>query len=241
VTQARQAIPAILIAICGIAMIWHGPIAQPPHYHEFVDTRTLLGIPNALNVLSNVPFLFVGAWGLRAVGMRWPAYAIFLVAIVLTTFGSGFYHWAPDNDRLLWDRIPIALACGALLAGVHADTHPESPPWLPAVLVITAVASCAWWFFTEKLGKGDLRPYLFFQVALVLIPIWQWLADSPRADRIAFGVAVVLYALAKAAEIYDREIYESLGFMSGHTVKHLLSALAAFVLAHNIARRVQRS
>ncbi len=238
--QLKQAIPGVFVAACGLAMLWHGPIPQPPHYHAFADTREMLGIPNALNVLSNVPFLFAGAWGLWAVRDKLPAYTVFLIAIVLTTFGSGYYHWAPDNDRLLWDRIPIALACGALLAGVYADTHRESPPWLLGVLVLTALASCAWWFVTERLGKGDLRPYLFFQVALVLVPIWQWLDDSPRADRVAFGIAVVLYILAKLAETYDGEIYDALGFMSGHTVKHLLSALAAFVLAENLARRARR-
>ena len=41
------------------------PIAQDPTYHQFADQRTLLGIPNFWNVVSNLPFVLVGAMGLR--------------------------------------------------------------------------------------------------------------------------------------------------------------------------------
>src|ERR1700746_1848008 len=41
------------------------PIPQDQSYHQFADQRTLLGIPNFWNVVSNLPFLVVGAAGLR--------------------------------------------------------------------------------------------------------------------------------------------------------------------------------
>src|SRR5471030_1580202 len=113
-------------------MLLHGPIAQLDHYHEFADTRTLFGLPNAADVLSNAGFALVGLWGFVALRGRrhhptlkvaWPGYRVFLAAIILTAFDSSFYHLAPDNDRLLWDRLPIALACAGLLAAVHAETH----------------------------------------------------------------------------------------------------------------------
>jgi hypothetical protein len=40
------------------------PIPQDPSYHQFADQRTLLGIPNFWNVVSNLPFVLVGAIGL---------------------------------------------------------------------------------------------------------------------------------------------------------------------------------
>src|SRR5262249_32907020 len=40
------------------------PLPQDLAYHHFVDQRTLLGIPHFANVVSNVPFLLVGAAGL---------------------------------------------------------------------------------------------------------------------------------------------------------------------------------
>ena len=52
-------------------------------------------------------------------------YRLFLVGLLLTAFGSGLYHLAPDNARLVWDRLPIALACAGLLAAVRAECLPK--------------------------------------------------------------------------------------------------------------------
>ena len=48
-----------------LAMSLVKPIPQPPEYHGFKDARSFLGIPNVLNVVSNLPFLIIGALGLR--------------------------------------------------------------------------------------------------------------------------------------------------------------------------------
>ena len=40
-------------------------IPQDQHYHQFADQRALLGIPNFWNVVSNIPFIAIGAVGLR--------------------------------------------------------------------------------------------------------------------------------------------------------------------------------
>ena len=237
-------LPPALLALVAAAMLVHGPIAQLARYHEFADTRSLFAIPNAGDVLSNVPFALVGLWGFvalrhRSMGLfRHPAlrgYAIFLAALILTAGGSALYHLAPDNARLVWDRLPIAIACAGLLAAVHAETRdPAQPAWVPIALVIAAIASVAWWAFTESRGAGDLRPYLLLQGApLLLIPLWQHFAKSPREARVTFAAAILLYALAKAAELGDFPILDALGFMSGHTLKHLLAAAAgALIVAH---------
>jgi hypothetical protein len=227
--------PAVLV-VAVLAMLAHGPISQLERYHEFADTRSFLGIPNAADVLSNVGFAVVGLWGLVALRAR--GYLLFAFALVLTALGSSYYHWAPDNQRLVWDRIPIALACAGLLAAVHAETHERTQPlWVPIALGAAAIASVLWWSFTEAHGVGDLRPYLLLQGApLVLIPLWQHFAKSPRASRIAFGVAILLYAIAKVTESADRGIFETLGFVSGHTLKHLLAAIAGAVIVHGVLR-----
>ena len=238
-----------VLALAVTAMLLHGPIGQLEHYHEFADTRALFGLPNAADVLSNVGFALVGLWGFVALRNHrhhpmlegaWPGYRVFLAAITLTALGSTFYHLAPDNDRLLWDRLPIALACAGLLAAVRAETHGAQSHWALPGLIFAAVASVLWWSITESFGTGDLRPYLLMQGApLVLIPIWHWIHDAPRADRTAFGIAILLYAFAKAAELNDRRIFDALGFMSGHTIKHLLAVMAAAVLIANLVRRVR--
>ena len=240
--------PLVLLALVAVAMAIHGPIAQLEGYHEFADTRAILGVPNAGDVLSNAGFLLVGGWGLwalrdrarrRALGSASLGFIVFLAALMLTALGSGWYHLAPDDARLVWDRLPIALACGGLIAGYYADTH-ETPhaAALNVALAVAGVASVFWWSFTGRTGIGDLRPYLLLQFApLLLVPAWQFLAGSPRAERIAFGVVIALYAAAKAAELGDRTIFEALGFMSGHTMKHLLATAASALLAASIVRK----
>lgn len=222
--DAKAKWSAVILASLAVAMLWHGPIAQPASYHDFADQRALLGIPRAGDVLSNLAFALVGAWGLAKAA---PELRVFSWALVLTAFGSGWYHLAPDDGRLVWDRIPIALACAGLLAAMSARTGGKLARPLPlAALAIVAVATVPWWSAT-----GDLRPYILVQLApLVLIPVWQALRKSPQRERLAFAATIGLYALAKVAEFADRAIFESVGIASGHTLKHLLAAAAALAV-----------
>ena len=92
------------------------PISQSAAYHGFVDTRSWLGIPNFGDVVSNVPFAIAGGFGLWQVlgpasrqifdnlAERWP-YAFFFIGVGLVSVGSAYYHVAPGNDRLFWDRL----------------------------------------------------------------------------------------------------------------------------------------
>ncbi len=226
----------LLILALGAA----GPIPQPPDYHGFADQRTLFGIERAVDVLSNLGFLLVGAWGLLRLRRARPeaarsAWAAFFAALVLTAFGSAFYHLAPDDFRLVWDRIPIALACAALLAVAAVEAAPGRK-WSSALLPLLSAAgvlSVLWWF-----QSGDLRYYLLIQAAsLVLVPLLQWQAGAEAATRRAFGAAIGLYILAKLCELNDAAILEAIGVLSGHTLKHLLATAAAFLLASDFARR----
>ncbi|HET9653348.1 MAG TPA: hypothetical protein VFP36_14200 [Usitatibacter sp.] len=231
--------PAAALVAIAVLMAMHGPIAQPAGYHDFADTRTWLGVPRAADVLSNLPFAVVGAWGLwsmrrsRALpAAASAAYALFFVSLALTALGSGYYHLAPDDARLVWDRLPIAVACAALVAAVCAETRSGSYGVL-AFWLVAAVGSVFWWAAT-----ADLRPYLLVQAApLVLVPLWQWQAALPSPRRLAFALAIGLYVLAKVAEVLDRGIFQAAGMMSGHTLKHLLAALAAAVIASDLRRR----
>jgi hypothetical protein len=245
----KQWIPTGITLALAAAMLAYGPIHQPADYHAFADRRTTLGIANAADVLSNIGFSLVGLWGFAAwaAWTRHPdvprssrGYALFFVALILTGLGSAYYHLSPDNARLAWDRLPIALACAGLLAAVHADTHsPKQPILFPAALALAAVLSVWWWSHTGTQGEGDLRPYLLIQgLPLFVVPAWQAIYRAPRRERIAFGIAIALYAAAKAAEIGDHAIFEaSGGTFSGHTLKHLLAVVAGAVIAADFRRR----
>ena len=234
----RHHLPTLSIGLIGLAAVVHGPIEQWANYHDFADQTSFFGVPHSCDVLSNLGFALIALWGLgrlaagRMVSTFGAAgYRLFLVALLLTAFGSGWYHLTPDNGRLIWDRLPIALACAGLLAGVRGEAHRRDSGVATLWLSLFAVASVGWWQLTEQAGRGDLRPYLLLQAApLLLVPLWQWIGQAPAAERKAFGGALVLYAIAKWAEIYDHQIAAITAPLTGHTLKHLLAAAAAAVI-----------
>jgi hypothetical protein len=247
--RATDRFPLLVALVAIVAMAIHGPIVQPSGYHDFADTRAWLGLPNACDVLSNAGFALVGIWGLSrlrahrrepSLATGWPGHELFLTALVLTAVGSAYYHWAPDSDRLVWDRLPIALACAGLLAAARAETREGTRVWVwTATLAVAAVASVLWWALTDRAGLGDLRPYLLLQAApLVIIPLWQMNGRAPPEERRAFALAISLYVLAKAAELADHGIYNLTGIVSGHTIKHLLATGAAAVLTARLVGRL---
>ena len=52
----------MVISLAGLLLL--PPISQDQSYHQFADQRTLLGVPNFWNVVSNLPFIAIGAAGL---------------------------------------------------------------------------------------------------------------------------------------------------------------------------------
>ena len=147
-----------------------------------------------------------------------------------------------DNATLVWDRLPITLTCGGLLAGVWGDCKEKPSTVLTAWLALAGGYSVLWWHVTEQTGSGDLRAYLMFQILpMLLIPLWQWIHRAPLAERLSFGGALVVYAVAKFAELYDHEIASSLGVLTGHTLKHLLATLAAALIVGRLAWRVRKA
>jgi hypothetical protein len=135
--------------------------------------------------------------------------------------------------------LPIALVCVGLLVGVRGNTRTELNTRIEAIgLGLYAVASVAWWVYTDRMGADDLRPYLLLQVLpLLLIPLWQAISRAPRTDRIAFAAAMTLYVVAKLAELLDHQIANTLGFVSGHTLKHLIATLATAAVVWGLTRR----
>lgn len=245
----RRHLPLAITALLAAVALYHGPIAQPAGYHDFADQQVVLGIPHFADVISNFGFALVALWGWvgLAPAARHPdyhtgraGYRLFLVGLFLTALGSSWYHLAPDNARLVWDRVPIALACGGLLGGVWGDVQRRESRQLAAWLALAAFASVGWWRFTDFSGSGDLRPYLLLQaLPILLIPLWQWIYRMPGADRLAFGAALALYVVAKFAELNDHEIAALFGGLTGHTLKHLLAAGAAALIVGRLRVRVQ--
>lgn len=232
-------VPFIILLIAVIGMALHGPIAHLDHYHEFADQSVWLGIPHAWDVLSNWGFVLVGGWGLwhlRRIEFNW-GYCLFIVSICATAFCSSFYHWAPDNARLFWDRLPIALACAGVLAGVRSEflfpLEVRRSRFEFGVLVAFGIGSVLWWLET-----ADLRPYLLLQgMTLVSIPLYLWSYQASRRDQMWFFFATALYVIAKAVELNDGAILRLTNCISGHSLKHIIAALAAACIVWRIVRK----
>jgi hypothetical protein len=220
------------------------PIAQDPAYHLFADYRTFLAVPNFWNVMSNVPFIVVGALGFRF-SLRITndplrnAWLVFFAGIFLTAFGSGYYHLAPDNDTLAWDRLTMTIGFMSFVAIVIGEY--VSVAWgrrLLVPLLATGAASVFYWVYTESLGAGDLRPYALVQfLPMLLIPLVV-IARRSRSDLgpyIAWMIA--FYVAAKVAEHYDAEIFAAGTLLSGHSLKHIFAALAPACLLFGLRRR----
>jgi hypothetical protein len=228
-----------VVAIVGTLFVPRIP--QDPSYHLFADTRTIAGIPNFWNVISNAPFAFVGIYGLtrtpRLARSLWPGYITFCVAVIGVCFGSAYYHYAPSTPALVWDRLPMSIAFMAVFTLILGDrVNPALGRTLLGPLLIIGAASVFYWSWTESHGVGDLRPYALVQfLPLLLIALMLWLYTGSRESTAWLWLSFLMYFLAKVAERFDVPIYRAVGF-SGHTMKHLLSALAIlfalFALLH---------
>ena len=238
----------VIFTVC----IFLPPVPQPLSYHNFADHRSWLGIPNFGDVISNAPFAIVGLWGLAFIGSlkptqqtrhfahqaeRWPYLGVFF-GLLLTALGSSYYHLAPDNHRLVWDRLPMTIVFMSMVAAVIAErisVRVGLRLW-PFLLAIGA-ASVEQWHLSELHGHGDLRFYAAVQVYSALVLLIALMLPSRYTRRWDFAVVVGFYVLAKILEMSDKIIFSFGHLASGHTVKHLAAAGAGYWILRMLQRR----
>ncbi len=227
------------------------PMPQSVEYFDFADARAFAGIPNGLNVLSNVAFVIVGLAGLAALRAAWSRFrdprerapwAVLFSGVVLTGFGSAWFHLWPSTPSLVWDRLPMTIGFMGLLSALVAERVDAA--WgrrLLWPLVGVGLGSVLYWYLTERTGTGDLRPYFLVQFSpLLVIPLLLVLFPARYTGSRLYLLALGAYLLAKVTEVKDLEIYRLGGVVSGHTVKHLLAAAGIGVMAWMLARREPR-
>lgn len=234
----------LLLAIAGIvtsALLFMAPIPQDAGYHEFAEGAGLLGAIRFWNLASNLGFVLVGLVGLYRLAIsptiwskNWKAILfVFFAGVLLTGFGSMYYHWNPNNQSLVFDRLPMSVAFAAffcLVIGVVRSANTAALLLLP--LAAVGVASVLYWHVSELRGSGDLRPYILVQfLPILLIPVL--LITSRTKSPVFWDISAVFiaYAIAKAFELYDQDIFGWSGIIGGHPFKHLVAAAGtAFVL-----------
>lgn len=217
-------------------------VAQDPCYHDFSDQEAILGIPHFWNVVSNLPLVIVGVGGLIALRRRCPgltdrrerlSWVLLFLGCLLTGFGSAWYHLAPTNASLMWDRLPLGVTSIAVLLIVLQET--VSLVWfrgLALPLAGFAALATPWWSITETQGDGDLRAYAWCLAAPIIAVLAAVTVLQPRYTR-ARGhllAAIAFYVAARVTELLDHEVAALPLIWSGHTWKHLLAAgtIAAF-------------
>lgn len=237
----------ILIGVT-IFVLAQDPMPQSLKYHDFVDSRMFLSVPNFFNVLSNLPFILVGSMGLYGLlgsgkviklnELKAGYFSLFL-GLLLIGFGSGYYHLWPSNQTLLWDRLPMTLVFMALVAviiGEYVSVNLGKRLLYP--LLMLGGASVLYWYFTEYNGAGDLRFYLLVQLLpLIVTPLLLLFMKPAFTHGSRYWWLLCAYVFAKIFERYDAVIFESFSVVSGHTVKHLIAALGMFLLLNGYKKR----
>ncbi|MDF1695337.1 MAG: hypothetical protein P1U56_05880 [Saprospiraceae bacterium] len=231
---------SVFIVFVGI-LLYLDPVPQDLNYHDFADQRYQFGVPNFWDVMSNVPMFFLGSYGLylslRNFSLR-PDIVAKLIPLILclgiftACFGSMYYHWAPDNNTLVWDRLPMTLMFMPIFSLLLYDfVGKRVGQYAFWILVPFGVFSIYYWQYTESIGQGDLRFYVFVQFfPMVIAPFILWL--FPKKTTYVKYIVYILawYVVAKLCEQYDDAIFDALGFWSGHTIKHLVGAISLYYI-----------
>lgn len=231
-----------------IGILSQDPIAQEVSYHLFKDSRVIWRITNFWNVISNAPFLIVGILGLYKVAISNKlkiageikiAYILLFSGVGLVAFGSGYYHLSPNNHSLVWDRLPMTIAFMALFSIIISEfisVHIGKAMLLP--LIVAGISSVVYWHFSEGWGEGDLRFYALVQFTpMLLIPVILLCFRSRYTRVYGYWGLLLAYTAAKLFEYFDAEVYNASGFISGHSLKHIVVAVGLYVLLAAYERR----
>ncbi len=191
-------------------------------------------------MVSNLFFAIIGLAGLFYLCIQrslivpesiYPFYITFFAALVVIAPGSAFYHWTPDNQCLVWDRLPITIAFMSFFSIILAERlslKVAKMMFLP--LIIAGVLSIVYWHYSELTDQGDLRPYGLVQfLPMLLIPMILLMYEAKFTHDRALWWFLGAYLIAKGFEAYDHQIFEFLIIISGHSLKHLGASFGCFI------------
>ena len=232
-----------------IGTIFVPAIPQDVAYHQFADQREIWSIPNFWNVITNAPFFFIGLIGIGVVQFRkMPGglaeirlgYSMFFVGMAGVALGSSYYHLNPSNETLFWDRLPMTIAFMAFCSVIVSENLSiELGSRLLWPLVCIGFLSVIYWTYTEGLGRGDLRFYALVQfLPALLIPMILLMFKSAFASNRYIWAMLGSYVLAKIAEALDGPIFDVLGYLSGHSIKHLIASAGGILFCLALVSRV---
>ena len=212
----------------------------------------IAGIPNFGDVVSNVAFLLVGVLGLlKLVQVREDQsrliseqemipFVVAFVGAILIFAGSAYYHWAPTNETLVWDRLPMTLTFMGIFSMIVAERISVKVGIAVLVpLLMLGIASVVYWQMTEQSGHGDLRPYALVQfLPVLLIPVILWLFPARYSGTRYVVEMIGWYIGAKGLEFLDMAVWDwTDGWISGHALKHCIAAWGIYALVRYLKHR----
>ncbi|MEM5317558.1 hypothetical protein [Paraburkholderia sp. JHI869] len=239
---SRLLLGSVVLFLLGAAfqLVW--PLAQPLSYHHFADERSLGSLPNASDVLSNLSILAAGILNLgwvrrhsRCPPAQFPGMFVAALGLVLTAFGSAWYHAAPSDATLVWDRFPMTIVFAGILAMLWTSATAQRVGWAQMlIMVVVSLGTIGYW-----LAFNSLWPYAILQFGGLAAIVGMTLGR--KVDGVfAWTLVVVFYGIAKIFETLDWQVWElSHHMIAGHALKHVASGLAgaALVLVANAAPR----
>ncbi|KAJ4954229.1 hypothetical protein NE237_031061 [Protea cynaroides] len=226
--------------ICWVFFMLVTPkIPLSPRHHVFADMRNFLGVPSTLNVITNFPFLIVGVLGLVLClqgsffdislrGEVW-GWALFYAGIAAVAFGSAYYHLKPDDNRALWDRLPMMIAFTSLFSSFTVERMgARIGLTFLFVLLLIAFISIAY-----ERTFNDLRLSMMFQIVpCISIPLVAFMYPPKYTHSRYWLWAAGVYLFAKFEAVADRKIYKATHYIiSGHSLEHLCLVMVPVLLS----------
>ena len=236
--QTKLMILSLLVLVPIGILSFVNAIPQDKAYHDFADQRVMFEIPNSFDVLSNLPFCLVGLWGMVLVFNKrrrhddyWQWQVLF-TGCFLIGLGSAYYHWNPNNATLLWDRLPMTVAFMGIISLLTSERlSPKGGKRSLPFLIFIGCASAIYWYWSELQGRGDLRAYVLVQFGSMAYCLAMLLLYEKRDSNKYWSLLLGFYVLAKVFEATDEQVYSmTQELVSGHSLKHLASAVALAML-----------
>jgi hypothetical protein len=217
------------------------PVPVDAASHRYADSRAWVGIPNALNVLVNVPLFWLAVWGWCATrAADWPRsmrvpWQWFHFSAMVSALTSAAYHAVPSDAFFVVSHVGQAsgfmlLALGVLAARV--DRRFGSTAVCVSVVATIALAG-AGMLSGAPPAAIDLRPLMLLEAIPVLLIVASASGWAGPLARPSNGIVVLgFYALAKLFEAADSAIFSASGWISGHSLMHLTLAAAVGWMAY---------
>jgi 1-acyl-sn-glycerol-3-phosphate acyltransferase len=238
ISNREKLLFAFFICISAIA-VFSPSVAELDGYIHFADQREALGLPRAMDVLSNLPFLLVGLYGLSVVARTTnpikPFAVAFFVGLVVTSMGSAWFHLHPlEHGRLAIDRLGMLVAfCGLIGLATALKVSLRAGYFVSIFVAVAGLVSVH-----ISNSTGNALPWAIVQFGGLALVLWfASIKNTKNQPVLNLWWVVVVYAAAKALEMADQPVFDwTRQVISGHSLKHIVASLAAWPVIAMLSR-----